>query len=295
MRQLGRVLVVELFEWDAGSYDALPLPHKRWGPSAIARLRLAGDETVADIGAGTGRDAQQLLEVLPRGPGTRHRRLAADARATARAAGRAAGPGPGAAGRSARAAAGTGAGGRGAECGHAALAAGPRAGLQVGGRDTPARRPVRGRGGRGRQHRLGPGGPGRAGGRRRERHLELRGGGRDPRTPGRRRFHRHRGRPGAGPGAARIGGPVRGVPGHRHPRRAPARPAARRAPSVRAGGGGAGARARGRLRPAADPRRPAPPGPPDRAAGEQVFRWVEGLLPGPRGVAHNRQHYVVPG
>lgn len=61
------VLVVELFEWDAQSYDALPLPHKRWGPSAIARLRLAGNETVADIGAGTGRDAEQLLEVLPRG------------------------------------------------------------------------------------------------------------------------------------------------------------------------------------------------------------------------------------
>jgi len=58
---------VELFEWDAESYDALPLPHQRWGPSTIARLRLAGDETVADIGAGTGRDAQQLLEALPRG------------------------------------------------------------------------------------------------------------------------------------------------------------------------------------------------------------------------------------
>ncbi|MGH3067856.1 MAG: class I SAM-dependent methyltransferase [Streptosporangiaceae bacterium] len=58
---------MELFEWDAQSYDALPLPHKRWGPGTIARLRLAGDETVADIGAGTGRDARQLLEVLPRG------------------------------------------------------------------------------------------------------------------------------------------------------------------------------------------------------------------------------------
>ena len=58
---------MELLEWDARSYDALPLPHKRWGPAAIARLRLAGDETVADLGAGTGRDAQQLLSVLPRG------------------------------------------------------------------------------------------------------------------------------------------------------------------------------------------------------------------------------------
>jgi len=58
---------VELLEWDARSYDALPLPHKRWGPAAIARLRLAGGETVADLGAGTGRDAEQLLTALPRG------------------------------------------------------------------------------------------------------------------------------------------------------------------------------------------------------------------------------------
>jgi trans-aconitate 2-methyltransferase len=58
---------VELLDWDARSYDALPLPHKRWGPAAIARLRLAGDETVADLGAGTGRDAGQLLAALPRG------------------------------------------------------------------------------------------------------------------------------------------------------------------------------------------------------------------------------------
>jgi trans-aconitate 2-methyltransferase len=58
---------VELLEWDAQSYDALPLPHKRWGPATIARLRLSGDETVADFGAGTGRDAEQLLAALPRG------------------------------------------------------------------------------------------------------------------------------------------------------------------------------------------------------------------------------------
>jgi len=80
---------VDLLEWDARSYDALPLPHKRWGPQAIARLRLTGTETVADLGCGTGRDAAQLLQALPRGrvlaiDGSRQmlaqlrRRLAAD-------------------------------------------------------------------------------------------------------------------------------------------------------------------------------------------------------------------------
>ena len=80
---------MDLLEWDARSYDALPLPHKRWGPQAIARLRLTGTETVADLGCGTGRDAAQLLQALPRGrvlaiDGSRQmlaqlrRRLAAD-------------------------------------------------------------------------------------------------------------------------------------------------------------------------------------------------------------------------
>jgi trans-aconitate 2-methyltransferase len=58
---------VELLEWDARTYDALPLPHRRWGSEVISQLRLAGDETVADIGCGTGRDAAQLLKALPRG------------------------------------------------------------------------------------------------------------------------------------------------------------------------------------------------------------------------------------
>ena len=58
---------MELLEWDAQSYDALPLPHKRWGPHTIGRLRLTGGETVADVGCGTGRDAQHLLQLLPAG------------------------------------------------------------------------------------------------------------------------------------------------------------------------------------------------------------------------------------
>ena len=58
---------MELLEWDARSYDALPLPHKRWGPQTIGRLQLTGHETVADVGCGTGRDAQHLLQLLPAG------------------------------------------------------------------------------------------------------------------------------------------------------------------------------------------------------------------------------------
>lgn len=58
---------MDLLEWDARAYDALPLPHERWGQGVIARLRLAGDESVADIGCGTGRDAGRLLALLPRG------------------------------------------------------------------------------------------------------------------------------------------------------------------------------------------------------------------------------------
>jgi trans-aconitate 2-methyltransferase len=54
-------------EWDAVAYDALPLPHVRWGRNTLARLKLTGSETVLDAGCGTGRDAQRLLEHLPHG------------------------------------------------------------------------------------------------------------------------------------------------------------------------------------------------------------------------------------
>ena len=51
---------MEMLEWDARSYDALPLPHEHWGATAIAQLRLNGDETVLALGCGTGRDAEHL-------------------------------------------------------------------------------------------------------------------------------------------------------------------------------------------------------------------------------------------
>lgn len=54
-------------EWDAQTYDTLPLPHERWGQRTIGRLDLAGDETVLEAGCGTGRDTAALLDLLPRG------------------------------------------------------------------------------------------------------------------------------------------------------------------------------------------------------------------------------------
>jgi trans-aconitate 2-methyltransferase len=54
-------------EWDAASYDSLPLPHERWSARLLASLPLRGDEVVLDAGAGTGRDTAALLQRLPQG------------------------------------------------------------------------------------------------------------------------------------------------------------------------------------------------------------------------------------
>ena len=48
-------------EWDASTYDALPLPHVAWGQRVLDRMRLEGDERVLDAGCGTGRDGEALL------------------------------------------------------------------------------------------------------------------------------------------------------------------------------------------------------------------------------------------
>jgi trans-aconitate 2-methyltransferase len=51
-------------EWDAGSYHTMATPHQTWGAEILDRLPLQGDETVLDLGCGTGRVTAQLLERL---------------------------------------------------------------------------------------------------------------------------------------------------------------------------------------------------------------------------------------
>ena len=52
-------------EWDATTYDTLPLPHVAWGQRVLDRMRLSGDERVLDAGCGTGRDGAALLDRWP--------------------------------------------------------------------------------------------------------------------------------------------------------------------------------------------------------------------------------------
>jgi trans-aconitate 2-methyltransferase len=54
-------------EWDAASYHAVSTPHQGWGAEILDRLPLRGDETVLDLGCGTGRVTAQLLDRLPDG------------------------------------------------------------------------------------------------------------------------------------------------------------------------------------------------------------------------------------
>jgi trans-aconitate 2-methyltransferase len=61
------MVMTMLREWDATTYDSLPLPHLRWGRRTLDRLSFAGDETVLEAGCGTGRDTEALLGRLPRG------------------------------------------------------------------------------------------------------------------------------------------------------------------------------------------------------------------------------------
>ncbi len=54
-------------EWDAETYHQVAAPQEEWGREVLARLELAGDETVLDAGCGSGRVTALLLERLPEG------------------------------------------------------------------------------------------------------------------------------------------------------------------------------------------------------------------------------------
>jgi trans-aconitate 2-methyltransferase len=54
-------------EWNAEAYHQVSNPHINWGVPVLARLPLEGDERVMDVGCGTGRLTEKLLERLPRG------------------------------------------------------------------------------------------------------------------------------------------------------------------------------------------------------------------------------------
>jgi trans-aconitate 2-methyltransferase len=54
-------------EWNAASYHRVSNPHVNWGIAVLEQLPLAGDELVIDLGCGTGRLTEKILERLPRG------------------------------------------------------------------------------------------------------------------------------------------------------------------------------------------------------------------------------------
>jgi trans-aconitate 2-methyltransferase len=54
-------------EWNAGVYHKVSNPQLEWGLAVLERLPLEGSEVVLDVGCGTGRLTEKVLERLPRG------------------------------------------------------------------------------------------------------------------------------------------------------------------------------------------------------------------------------------
>jgi trans-aconitate methyltransferase len=58
---------IPMREWNAETYHRVSNPQFTWGLTVMDRLPLAGDETVADVGCGSGRLTDLLVRRLPRG------------------------------------------------------------------------------------------------------------------------------------------------------------------------------------------------------------------------------------
>jgi trans-aconitate 2-methyltransferase len=53
--------------WQGDDYDRISSPHAEMGTPALDRLKVAGDERVLDVGCGSGRVTERLIERLPAG------------------------------------------------------------------------------------------------------------------------------------------------------------------------------------------------------------------------------------
>ena len=54
--------------WDARTYDRVSEPQQSWASDVLERLRdIPPDATILDVGCGTGRVTERLLELVPRG------------------------------------------------------------------------------------------------------------------------------------------------------------------------------------------------------------------------------------